>query len=429
MPGHSAESLFQWDIDTDNLSLSAGALRLLGLERAPESMAGFMALLPEKTAAELAARRAAVLESGREGSRIESGYLFRGQWLLECLLVLERDRNGRATLALGQLGASPRRPRHTWPWLDAEENSHLQKALGWLRDGHWHWDIRSGQVKYCSRYLDMLGYSAGEFPPTLGSWLARVHPDDRDKAMQAREDVISGQSGDCSECSYRILLANGRWAWIFERGCACARDSAGRALHMAGLITNISTAQQERERLEDLVRHDALTGLRSRAYCDLEIAHIERNGIRPVSVISCDITGLKMVNDALGHAAGDELINLTARLLRQPLRLSDCVGRMGGDEFLVLLPNCPAERGRHLLESIRKSFAEYNGKPDRMPALASFGFATSESIDLGIDEIMAIADEAMLASKKETRKPDHEIIRSWIRRRTGKDVAPDDRVD
>lgn len=104
------------------------------------------------------------------------------------------------------------------------------------------------------------------------------------------------------------------------------------------IVTNITTAQTERDRLEELVKNDALTGLRSRAYCNLEAERIEKNNIRPVCVISCDITGLKMVNDNLGHAAGDELLAEAATLAAQASAAYGLRGAHGGDEFVVLLP-------------------------------------------------------------------------------------------
>lgn len=129
------------------------------------------------------------------------------------------------------------------------------------------------------------------------------------------------------------------------------------------IVTNITTAQTERDRLEELVKNDALTGLRSRAYCNLEAERIEKNGIRPVCVISCDITGLKMVNDNLGHAAGDELLAEAATLLRKPLRLTDCVARMGGDEFVVLLPGCAPGQGQGAAAQDRSLFCRTQPAP------------------------------------------------------------------
>ena len=275
----------------------------------------------------------------------------------------------------------------------------------------------------------MLGYEPEQFPAHVNAWKDKIHPDDHDKIVDTQLAVIqSPRYGDSFECTYRMRRADGDWAWLFGRGCVTRRDDNGRACHLVNIVTNITTAQTERDRLEELVKNDALTGLRSRAYCNLEAERIEKNGIRPVCVISCDITGLKMVNDNLGHAAGDELLAEAATLLRKPLRLTDCVARMGGDEFVVLLPGCAPDKGRELLRKIEACFAERNRHPGRMPILAAFGLACSENPEMTLARVMVQADTAMLRQKRAQRKIAHKEIKNWIEARTGHNIRADDRL-
>ena len=159
-----------------------------------------------------------------------------------------------------------------------------------------------------------------------------------------------------------------------------------------------------------------LTGLRSRAYCDLELERIEKNRIRPVCIISCDINGLKLINDYLGHAAGDNLLVSLAMLLRLSLRATDCGARMGGDEFVILLPGCPTSKGEAILRQLEQHIAEYNACEDNMPVFVAFGLAGTADPDMPLSTLLMDADRRMLVNKVEERRESHQRIKRWIER-------------
>lgn len=339
--------------------------------------------------------------------------------------VLERDARGRIVLMGGII--TPAQPAPCGGVSPEEE--HLVQALSVMGSGQWSWDTRSGLVFFCPRCRVMLGDAQESGPTSVEQWRERIHPDDRDKVLALHTAVISSpEHGDTFECTYRMRRADGGWAWLFDRSCVIWRDADGTAGHLVGSITNITTAQAERDRLEELVRRDMLTGLRSRAFCNLEMEHAEQNGVRPVCIIAGDVTGLKMINDNLGHALGDELLTKAASLLRGSLRASDCVARMGGDEFLVFLPRCPLARGEKLLAKIEARFAEYNSRHGRFPVYAAFGLACAESMEERMRDALARADEAMRHKKRRQRPAAHAAIRDWIRALTGNEVGADERI-
>ncbi|MDE5831758.1 MAG: sensor domain-containing diguanylate cyclase, partial [Desulfovibrio sp.] len=256
-----------------------------------------------------------------------------------------------------------------------------------------------------------------------------IHPDDLAKVTLARGAVTAGEeNGDTYECTYRMRGADGEWMWIFDRGYVTWRDKDGKAGHAIGSITNITTAQAGRDHLEALVRHDALTGVRSRAYCNLEIEHIEQNKIRPVTVLSFDITGLKMINDSLGHAMGDESLTRAATIIRNSLRATDCIARMGGDEFIVILANCNEEKGRKILDKIKKNFDAYNQAIENLPVRAGAGMATITRPEESMRDAMAKADERMYQDKRAQSKAAREAIKNWINLYAGKEISGDDRT-
>lgn len=340
--------------------------------------------------------------------------------------AMQRDAEGRALTVCGLM--APGEPQLAMVH-SLNNDDRLFHALNSMGSGQWNWDTHQDAIYFCPRYLAILGYPPDHDTVFSQHWRSYVHPDDLGKVEQAQQLAIeSPDHGDSYECTYRMRRADGGWAWIFDRGCVTWRDAEGRAGHLIGSITNITTAQAERDKLEDLVRHDTLTGLRSRAFCNLEIEHIEQNEIRPVSVISVDITGLKMVNDYLGHARGDELLTKAATLMRGALRRSDCIGRIGGDEFIIILPGCDEEKGEKVLEKLAETFREHNEESPDLPVFAAMGLAAAENMDQSLEEVLAEADENMYLDKKAQRAGAHAALKALIKSSTGREVGADERL-
>lgn len=336
-----------------------------------------------------------------------------------------RGKNGAAEVICGLL--APGEPQTADHSLNNADR--LFHALNSMGSGQWNWDTRQESIYFCPRYLSMLGYPPEDDQTFSRHWRSYVHPDDLSKVEEAQKLAIeSADHGDIYECTYRMRRADGGWAWIFDRGCVTWRDADGRAGHLIGSITNITTAQAERDKLEELVRHDTLTGLRSRAFCNLEMEHIEQNEIRPVSIISVDITGLKMINDYLGHARGDELLTQAATLMRGALRRSDCIGRVGGDEFIIILPGCDHAKGEKVFQKLEKAFADYNSSASHLPVFAAMGLATASSKDQSLASALALADEEMYRNKREHREAAHGALKALIKASTGREVGADDRL-
>lgn len=328
--------------------------------------------------------------------------------------VLERSPQGRALELAGRLQLADV-SQTGGPQTQSKDTGRLLLAINAAGDGLWDWDAKTDEVYYSPRYLSMLGYTAEQFPGNLEVWKKKIHPDDIHKIVPPQAALVaSPRYGDTFECTYRLRRADGTWAWILGRGYVTHRDAQGRATRLVGLHTDITATQGDREKLEDLVRNDALTGLRSRAFLNMEVERIERNRIRPVSVIACDVNGLKLVNDYLGHAAGDKLLVETALMLRHCLRATDCIARMGGDEFTVLLPGCPENTGQEILEQLKAHFDQHNASDQAMPILMAFGIAHASDMGTPLARLLVAADRNMLRHKHATRQRARGLIKSWI---------------
>lgn len=174
------------------------------------------------------------------------------------------------------------------------------------------------------------------------------------------------------------------------------------------LIAAVRVRVTRSRQLADLMSKDSLTGLlkhsRIKEEIDIAMARGRRHG-KPVSVVMVDIDHFKSVNDRFGHPVGDRVIKAVAHLLRQRLRKTDVIGRYGGEEFAVILPECDATTGKRLLDDIRERFATLHfQQPSQQTGdfscTLSAGLACSTDFPMANGaQLLVRADEALYSAK------------------------------
>jgi diguanylate cyclase (GGDEF)-like protein len=166
-------------------------------------------------------------------------------------------------------------------------------------------------------------------------------------------------------------------------------------------LTDITARKKAEAYLEYLGNHDALTGLYNRAYYVDELNRLDRKGPFPVGVIMMDLNGLKALNDNSGHAAGDAVLRRVGEILTQTVDKSGCVARIGGDEFIILLPARGKDSIQTTLETLGKITA-LNNQFHSSSAEVSFaiGYATCDAGER-IEAAVQRADLLMYQSKRE----------------------------
>ncbi len=174
------------------------------------------------------------------------------------------------------------------------------------------------------------------------------------------------------------------------------------SIEVIGLARDITHRKKIEAELSYLSFHDQLTGLYNRAYYETEKTRLDVERNLPLSLILCDVNGLKITNDAFGHQAGDELLVAFGKLLKNTLRSDDIIARTGGDEFVVLLPKTDADQVKMLVQRLRDAMETH--KPVRFKLSAAVGCATKSDPSMPITEVYKSAEDHMYTQKVADRQ-------------------------
>jgi diguanylate cyclase (GGDEF)-like protein len=185
----------------------------------------------------------------------------------------------------------------------------------------------------------------------------------------------------------------------------CYRLRNDKGIYSATLIIleNLSDHKEIEAQLRYISFHDPLTKLFNRAYFEEEMKRLESGRYDPVGVISCDVDGLKVVNDILGHSAGDTLLIAVGSIIRRCFRDSDVVARIGGDEFVVLLPVSNEEIVKCAIERLEHAQQNYNENFPFSPVSISLGWSIRDNAQSSLSQAYKDADYMMYQFKPWSR--------------------------
>ncbi len=228
---------------------------------------------------------------------------------------------------------------------------------------------------------------------------------------------------------HRVVLEGGEVRWqqwthralYNEKGLLVDYQSVGR---------DITERKQAEEQLRYLSTHDALTGLRNRRYFEEQMSLMENGEFDPVGLVMCDVDGLKIVNDTLGHDKGDLLLKTVANLINQCFRKNDIVARVGGDEFAILLPETSEDTVKHTLNRIRQKVKEYNQYTPELPLSISVGYAVRTLPETTMSSIFEEADNNMYREKLHSRlSARSSIVQTMMRALEARDFITEGHAD
>ena len=166
------------------------------------------------------------------------------------------------------------------------------------------------------------------------------------------------------------------------------------------MVHDITNRVQLMEQLRTQSITDTLTGLYNRSFFESEMARLNRRRLFHVSIFVVDVDLLKQVNDQHGHEAGDVLLKRTAQVLTTSFRAEDIIARIGGDEFVAILPNTDESSADIALQRLKGVLKEHNDRFDGLPLRFSVGSCTATS-PMSMEETFKLADAAMYKEKRE----------------------------
>jgi diguanylate cyclase (GGDEF)-like protein/PAS domain S-box-containing protein len=212
-----------------------------------------------------------------------------------------------------------------------------------------------------------------------------------------------------AELKYRHNDGSVRW-WAVD----AVKLSDNRFLVFSIDITDRKQAEEE---LINLNQRDYLTGIYNRRYFETELKRMDEDNILPLSVIIADINGVKIINDAFGHTAGDKHIIETASILKSCCRSGDVLARIGGDEFAILMPNTDHNAASEVLRNIQAALGEFDAvnSGNAYQHSVSLGCATKVSANDDMKEIIKVAEGYMYQRKLLEHNSVHSTIVSSIK--------------
>ena len=262
-----------------------------------------------------------------------------------------------------------------------------------------------GNVIFASpSHFRVLGYDDERM---MGIKLADfVHPADYPMVISAlKECIITGEAGITH---HRCRHNDGHLIWIETVGNPILQDGQIRGILLSS--RDITERKQLEQELRHLSIHDSLTGLYNRTYFEEELRRLSGGRCDPVGMMIFDLDGLKLVNDTLGHEAGDRLLINFAEILRKCFRNSDMVSRVGGDEFAVLLPDTTRKVLEMMVGRINKMVAEHNQNNPELPLSVSLGMAVKQDKRSALRDIYKEADNLMYRSKLQRSSSAHSAV-------------------
>lgn len=281
--------------------------------------------------------------------------------------------------------------------------------------GIWEYDEGTGELIWDSRMRDLYGLRDDDGETGYQTWLNALHPDDRIKAEATFSEAIIRRSAYTTD--FRIILADGTIRHIRAHGrvfvtaqgsnrIVGANWNVTKDLELQAELRDAHARAEEQNRqleaatrsLAHLSSHDALTGLPNRRYFDTFLADATETGT--VSFLHVDLDRFKDINDTFGHAAGDDVLMLTASRLQALLQEAEFAARIGGDEF-VIVTHGNEDRVRILAEQALAALFEPMALSHGICRIGgSIGVATRAAWDEPLRQLLASADAALYEAKR-----------------------------
>lgn len=220
------------------------------------------------------------------------------------------------------------------------------------------------------------------------------YPEDDEFVDKALIELIKNNTP--YDITFRINTPSNKLKYIHSRA-RITKDEKGNPLKAVGVFQDITEIKEKELQLEYSAYNDFLTGVHNRRYYEEELLMMDRPSNLPLTIIMADINGLKLINDAFGHTSGDDLLVAAANILKSESRDTDIVARIGGDEFVLVMPKTSEKEAEKIIDEINKK--SKNIHIQSIELSISFGYKTKHNESEDVQDIYRTAEDLMYREK------------------------------
>ena len=205
-----------------------------------------------------------------------------------------------------------------------------------------------------AQFEQLCGFMRGQMNARMFGDVIRLHNDESEGSSGFRLIDKTLRTGRIvSHTGRELLRRDGRVVPVAYTASPIKNES-GQICGSVLVMRDITEEKKKQKKIDYLAYHDALTGVYNRRYFDQMLKKLDTPDNLPISILSCDVNGLKLTNDAFGHGAGDKLLRRMASIMTKVCRKEDIVARVGGDEFFILMPRTDEDTARRISTSIKE---------------------------------------------------------------------------
>jgi len=281
----------------------------------------------------------------------------------------------------------------------------LSEAQKLANLGNWELDLTNNHLTWSDEVFRIFELDQARFDASYESFMSKVHPDDRELVNKAYANSIEEKTA--YDIEHRLLMDDGRIKYVNER-CETEYDQDGKAIRSIGSVLDITERKSAEQKIIHQAHYDSLTGLPNRFLTIDRLSQLLLEADREktkVAVLFLDLDFFKKINDSMGHEVGDNLLIQVAKRMQSTVRADDTVGRLGGDEFLVLLRGLHgADEARFIVESLQECCsAPFFIDSRKIVISSSIGVVMYPGDGETPTEVLRNADLAMYLAKEQGR--------------------------
>ena len=332
-----------------------------------------------------------VLEKGK--TIVEDMYTANGY--RECSVIPLKDENKNIVAIAGIVGVITDLGRIKEKDYELEQQKTLTNQIIDMLPGVIFYKDRESKYVYANKACRDF-YAERGIENIIGKTDAEINPDKKqvEKFMKDDQTVIETKTPMFNEAILRGLDGNNIYKEVVKMPLT---DNYGNVNGIVGRSLDITEKKKAHERLEYLSYTDILTGAKNRTCFEDKGNELSKKEYLPLGVIMGDANGLKLVNDTFGHEEGDNLLKETVNVLKEACKDEGEVFRIGGDEFVILVPNASSSQCEKIINKIVKKCKEYDNKLFNLSI--SLGFSIKNDTEIELYEALKEAEDKVYRQK------------------------------